>query len=124
MWLMKHRNLSKAAAYDVARREFYQHRHLEDVRRRVAREEALHVGAYFAKGPLEIGMELEDKTWESWKQWAGRQIEEEEAMRAQMFSGPQAEETAMSEADIAASIREEVAAKESAPPQNAAIPIR
>lgn len=86
---MKHRNLSKPAAYDIARREFYQHRHLEDIRRRVAKEEALHVGAYFGKGPLEVGMELEDKMWENWKAWASKQIEDEEATRAQMMSGPQ-----------------------------------
>lgn len=89
MWLMKHKGYSKPRAYDEARREFYQHRHLEDIRRRVAREEALHVGAYFGKGPLDIGMELEDKMFENWKRWAERQIEDEQQMRAQMFSGPQ-----------------------------------
>jgi small subunit ribosomal protein S23 len=78
MWLMKHKGHSKATAYDMARREFYQHRHLSEIRARVAKEEALHVGAYFGKGPLEIGMELEDKSWE-------------QAVRAQMFSGAQDE---------------------------------
>lgn len=92
MWLMKHKSLSRAAAYDAARREFYQHRHLEDIRRRIAKEEALHVGAYFGMGPLEIGMELEDQSWEGWKQWAAKQIEDEQQMRAQMFSGPQTSE--------------------------------
>ena len=92
MWLMKHQGLSKPEAYDQARREFYRHRHLEDIRRRVAKEEALHVGAYFAKGPNEIGMELEDKAFEDWKRWAGVQIEDEQQMRAQMFSGPTAAE--------------------------------
>ncbi|KAF2280586.1 mitochondrial ribosomal protein [Westerdykella ornata] len=88
MWLMKHKAYPKALAYDTARREFYKHRHLEDVRRRIAKEEALHVGAYFGKGPLEIGMELEDKSFENWKQWAAQQIEDEQQMRAQLFSGP------------------------------------
>ncbi|KAF2127155.1 mitochondrial ribosomal protein [Dothidotthia symphoricarpi CBS 119687] len=88
MWLMKHRSLSKASAYDMARREFYQHRHLSEIRQRIAKEEALHVGAYFGKGPLEIGMGLEDRTWESWKVWAAKQIEDEQSVRAQMFSGP------------------------------------
>jgi small subunit ribosomal protein S23 len=86
---MKNKGFSKARAYDEARREFYKHRLLQDVRRRIAKEEALHVGAYFGKGPLEIGMELEDKAFESWKAWAARQIEDEEQMRAQLFSGPQ-----------------------------------
>lgn len=92
MWLMKVQGVSKAAAYDQARREFYHHRHLAEVRTRIAREEALHVGAYFGKGPLEIGMELEDKAWENWKTWANQQIEDEQSMRAQMFSGPQNED--------------------------------
>ncbi|KAL5120581.1 mitochondrial ribosomal small subunit component [Pleosporales sp. CAS-2024a] len=89
MWLMQHKKLSKASAYDVARREFYEHRHRAEVRARIAKEEALHVGAYFAKGPLEIGMELEDRSWENWKLWASQQIEEGQATRAQMFSGPE-----------------------------------
>ena len=103
---MKHRSLSQAAAYDVARREFYKHRHLEDIRRRVAKEEALHVGAYFGKGPLEVGMELEDRVWGSWKDWASKQIEEEDASRAQMFSGPQAEDEGTDEAGYGTAIDE------------------
>ncbi|KAJ4294307.1 mitochondrial ribosomal small subunit component [Kalmusia sp. IMI 367209] len=106
MWLMKHRALSKPAAYDIARREFYQHRHLQDVRRRVAKEEALHVGAYFGKGPLEVGMELEDKTWESWKRWAREQIDDEEAARAQLFSGSQPNNEVMNEAEYEAATEE------------------
>ncbi|KAJ4333051.1 mitochondrial ribosomal small subunit component, partial [Ascochyta clinopodiicola] len=92
LWLMKHRHMSKASAYDLARREFYQHRHLSEIRARIAKEEATHVGAYFGKGPLEVGMALEDRAWENWKAWANQQIEEEQSMRAQMFSGPQNED--------------------------------
>ena len=91
MWLMKHASLSKSSAYDLARREFYKHRHISEIRQRIAKEEALHVGAYFGKGPLEIGMELEDRMWENWKNWATKQIDDEQAMRAQMFSGQQDE---------------------------------
>ena len=102
MWLMKHRGLSKQHAYDVARREFYKHRHLEEVRRRVAKEEAMHVGAYFGKGPLEVGMEIEDRSYENWKSWAASQIEDEQQMRAQLFSGPQTgDEMTTSEYDSA-----------------------
>jgi small subunit ribosomal protein S23 len=86
---MKHKHLSKASAYDLARKEFYSQRHLSEIRARIAKEEAQHVGAYFGKGPLEIGMALEDKSWESWKAWATVQIEDEQATRAQMFSGAQ-----------------------------------
>jgi small subunit ribosomal protein S23 len=93
---MKHRHMSKAAAYDHARREFYHHRHLSEVRVRIAKEEAMHVGAYFGKGPLEVGMALEDRAWDNWKAWAAQQIEEEQSMRAQMFSGPQNEDAGVS----------------------------
>jgi small subunit ribosomal protein S23 len=89
---MKHKHMSKPSAYDQARREFYHHRHLSEIRTRIAKEEAMHVGAYFAKGPIEIGMALEDSAWENWKAWANTQIEEEQSMRAQMFSGPQNED--------------------------------
>ena len=105
---MKHRSMSKPMAYDTARREFYRHRHLEDIRRRVAKEEALHVGAYFAKGPLEIGMELEDRTWEGWKRWARGQIDDEEAARAQLFSGVQSNEAEDMDADEFDAALEEV----------------
>lgn len=108
LWLMKHEKLSQPAAYDVARREFYRHRHLEDIRRRVAREEALHVGAYFGKGALQIGMEIEDAAWESWKNWARTQIEAEEAQRAQMFSGPQDDDPAEATlAEVEAEVQQE-----------------
>lgn len=102
MWLMKHASLSKASAYDQARREFYAHRHRSEIRSRIAREEAQYVGAYFGKGPLEIGMELEDKSWESWKSWASTQIDDEQAMRAQMFSGAQDEAADSATADLSA----------------------
>jgi small subunit ribosomal protein S23 len=88
---MQNDGQSKASAYDIARREFYAHRHRAEIRARIAKEEAQHVGAYFGKGPLEVGMELEDKGWENWKRWATVQIEDEQAMRAQMFSGQQDE---------------------------------
>ncbi len=32
------------------------------------------VGAYFGKGFLQVGMELEDQQFEAWKKWAGKQI--------------------------------------------------
>lgn len=116
MWLMKHRSLSKASAYDHARREFYAHRHLSEIRSRIAKEEAQHVGAYFGKGPLEIGMQLEDQSWENWKRWAASQIEDEQAMRAQMFSGQQAEGSSadMSSAEYESAI-DELGSQGSAP---------
>jgi small subunit ribosomal protein S23 len=88
MWLMENVGLTKAEAYDKARREFYRIRHLDAVRRRIAKEEALFTGAYFGKGPLEISMELENDAYEHWRAWAAKEIEAEQASRAQMMSGP------------------------------------
>jgi small subunit ribosomal protein S23 len=88
MYLMEHSNLTKEAAYDQARREFYYYRHLEDVERRIAKEEAFYTGAYFGKGALEVGMGLEDGAYENWKAWAAKQIEESKQARAQLYSGP------------------------------------
>jgi small subunit ribosomal protein S23 len=74
LWLMHNTGMETSLAYDKARKEFYAIRQQEEADRRVAREEALWVGAYFGKGALEIGMELEDKTFESWKKWATQEI--------------------------------------------------
>jgi small subunit ribosomal protein S23 len=87
MYLMQQQGLPEAQAYDVARKEFYEARHLEDVERQVSKEEALHYGAYFSKGPNEIGMELEDAQWELWKEWAIKQIELQKSQTAAAYSG-------------------------------------
>ncbi|KAF1811143.1 hypothetical protein P152DRAFT_419921 [Eremomyces bilateralis CBS 781.70] len=76
-WLYLHRGppkLPKYQAYDIARKEFYRVRHDEDIERRVAHEEALHTGAYFGLGPLEVGEILEDTAYTGWKYWAEQQI--------------------------------------------------
>ncbi|KAJ1325121.1 Mitochondrial ribosomal protein S25 [Microdochium nivale] len=76
MWMMYNiEGMTRVKAYDAARREFYQIRQEEDVERRIAAEEARAVGAYFGKGFLQVGLELEDREFESWKKWAGKQIE-------------------------------------------------
>ncbi|GAB7346578.1 hypothetical protein MBLNU457_5766t1 [Dothideomycetes sp. NU457] len=86
-WLMANESLSKAEAYDKARKEFYDLRHTEDIERRVAKEEAMYVGAVFAKGPLEIGMELEDKAWDHWREWAKKEVEASRQMAATAYTG-------------------------------------
>jgi small subunit ribosomal protein S23 len=78
--------MTREKAYDIARQEFYAIRHAEDVERMVAKEEALLTGAYFGKSMLEVGMELEDKAYESWKGWA---IKEVEAIEQQKQAGYQ-----------------------------------
>jgi len=80
-------NMTKARAYDQARREFYEERLKEDVERRVAKEEAMATGAYFGKSMLQIGMELEDKEYERWKQWALQEITEANQRQASVYTG-------------------------------------
>lgn len=62
--------MTKSAAYDIARREFYRLRLQEDIERRVAAEEAEATGATFGPSLLEVGMELENQEYERWKAWA------------------------------------------------------
>ena len=84
---MNHSGLNKNEAYDIARKEFYALRHEEEIERRVAREEALWVGASFGKSALEIGMELEDKTYEEWKEWAMSEIQAIDRQRDSSYTG-------------------------------------
>lgn len=62
--------MTKDSAYDIARREFYRVRLQQDIERRVAAEEAEATGAQFGPKYLDIGMELENKQYEKWKEWA------------------------------------------------------
>ena len=80
-------NMTKARAYDQARQEFYEERLKEDVERRVAKEEAMATGAYFGKSMLEIGMELEDKEYERWKEWAWNEITAAKQRQASVYTG-------------------------------------
>lgn len=76
-WLMRHKKLSRVQAYDQARHEFYEERQHEDVERRVAKEEALYVGANFGRTTLEKGMAQEDRTFENWKAQATKVMQME-----------------------------------------------
>ena len=88
LWLLYNvPNISRAQAYDMARKEFYDLRLQEDVERRVAKEEAMSTGAYFGPSQLEIGMELENKEFERWKQWAEKQVEFQQQQQAAMYTG-------------------------------------
>ena len=86
-YLLRHTPLSEAAAYDCARKELYRVRHAREIQARVAHEEALATGAYFGPGPLEIGMRLEDKSYETWRSWAEKQALEQQNARASRYSG-------------------------------------
>lgn len=85
--------MTSSKAYDKARQEFYAIRHQEDIERRVAKEEALATGAYFGKSMLEVGMELEDKVYESWKEWATQEIEVIAQQRSSQYTGAELLET-------------------------------
>lgn len=66
-------DITKTAAYDIARREFYQLRLQEDIERRIAQEEARATGAYFGPGMLTVGMELENQVYDRWKVWSEKE---------------------------------------------------
>ncbi|KAJ2983644.1 hypothetical protein NUW58_g6216 [Xylaria curta] len=76
LWMMHNvEGMTKEKAYDIVRREFYALRQMEDVERRIAKEEAMKVGAYFGKTTMQVSMELEDQQYENWKKWAAKQIQ-------------------------------------------------
>ena len=82
-------------AYDKARKEFYELRLQEEVEQRVAKEEAQATGSYFGKSMLQIGMELEDQTYEKWKQWATRNAALISQRNAAMYTGVDNDEMAV-----------------------------
>lgn len=84
---MQAEKLSKDEAYDKARKELYSQRHYDEVEARIAREEAMHTGAWFGKNRNEIGMELENATFDKWKVWAKQQVVEMEQARNAAYSG-------------------------------------
>jgi small subunit ribosomal protein S23 len=101
LWLLHNVDgMTSAKAYDIARGEFYALRHEEDVERRVAKEEALSTGAYFGKSMLEVGMELEDQAYESWKQWAVAEVELLEQRRGAAYTSLGNDEDASSTSDL------------------------
>ncbi|RSM03564.1 hypothetical protein CEP52_007297 [Fusarium oligoseptatum] len=75
------KNVSERKAYDITRREFYRLRQEEEIEKRVAVEEARHVGAYFGKTRIDVSHSLEDREFENWKLWAGKETERSEAQR-------------------------------------------
>ncbi|PYH77200.1 37S ribosomal protein S25, mitochondrial [Aspergillus uvarum CBS 121591] len=88
LWLLNNTvGMTKSAAYDIARREFYQLRLREDIERRVAAEEAEATGAVFGPTQLEVGMKLESQEYERWKVWAKDEAQVLEAKHASM-AGP------------------------------------
>ncbi|KAI5456538.1 mitochondrial ribosomal protein S25 [Mariannaea sp. PMI_226] len=81
LWLMENKKMDERKAYDVTRHEFYRFRQEEEVEKRLAVEEARHVGAYFGKTRIDVSHYLEDREFENWKIWAGKETERQEARR-------------------------------------------
>ena len=87
LWLIENEGKDPQAAYDIARREFYRQRMRQDIERKVAKEEAMHVGAYFQKSTVAWGMELEDRKFYGFKEWATRRLVMTENARQAMVLG-------------------------------------
>jgi small subunit ribosomal protein S23 len=83
---MEAKGMHKQKAYDVARKEFYKLRQQEEIENRIAVEEARMYGAYFGKNNLQVGMQIEDATYESWKKWATDQIQRLESERSAAYA--------------------------------------
>ncbi|KAF3491881.1 mitochondrial 37S ribosomal protein RSM25 [Arthroderma uncinatum] len=87
-------DITKEAAYDIARREFYKIRLQEDVERRIAQEEARATGAYFGLDMITVGMELENQEYDRWKTWAETEVIMQQG-RSAAFAGTELTEAEM-----------------------------
>lgn len=100
LWLLNNvPDMTKSAAYDIARREFYKIRLQEDIERRVAAEEAEATGATFGPSTLEIGMELENQQHEKWKAWAKTEAQLFDQRTASLTGAPEIASETEPEAD-------------------------
>lgn len=102
-WLMQNDDLAEAAAYDKARKEFYRARHAQEVEQRVAREEATFYGGIFGMSAIEVGMQLEDKAYENWREWAAKQIAKAKQLANSTYTGDESDEMGDEDTEIAAS---------------------
>lgn len=110
LWLLNNvPDITKTAAYDIARREFYKLRLQEDIERRVAAEEAEATGANFGPSYLEIGMDLENQQYEKWKAWAKTEAQIFDQRAAALSGGPEIASEAEPEPDSFAAEAEVVA---------------
>jgi small subunit ribosomal protein S23 len=78
---MQNEGMDRQTAYDITRREFYRLRQEEEIEKRIAKEEARYVGAYFGQSRVDVGLMLEDHEFENWKAWAGKEAEKRELMK-------------------------------------------
>ncbi|KAI1381638.1 mitochondrial ribosomal protein [Hypoxylon crocopeplum] len=101
LWMMHNvPDITKEQAYDIVRREFYALRQEEEVERRIAKEEAQMVGAYFGKSFSQVGMQLEDEQFEKWKKWAGKQIDAVQTEQDAAYTNFEAEDVDVDNIDL------------------------
>ncbi|KAK6379986.1 uncharacterized protein PV06_00141 [Exophiala oligosperma] len=87
LWLLENvPDITVPQAYDVARKEFYALRRSEEIRNRIAAEEARHMGARFGKSAIQVSMGIENDMYNDWDAWA-RQMVNEQTQRLAAFSG-------------------------------------
>jgi small subunit ribosomal protein S23 len=92
LWLLQNvPDITIPQAYDIARKEFYTLRRREELRDRVAAEEARHMGAKFGKSQMEISMGIENAMYNDWEKWS-RQVVFEQTSRVAAFEGTVAKE--------------------------------
>ncbi|KAK3714220.1 mitochondrial ribosomal small subunit component [Vermiconidia calcicola] len=91
-YLLHNTPLTPAAAYDKSRKELYRLRHFREISVRVAREEAESTGAFFGMGPLEVGMQLEDRAYENWRLWAEKEVAALKQLQGSAYTGTGAED--------------------------------
>ncbi|KAI2632307.1 mitochondrial ribosomal protein [Hypoxylon sp. NC1633] len=101
LWMMHNvLGVTKDQAYDKVRREFYALRQEEEVERRIAKEEAQIVGAYFGQSFIQVGLKLEDEQYENWKRWASRQIDAIRAEKESAYTNFGTEEADVDNIDV------------------------
>jgi len=74
-------------------------RHAQEHEARIAREEALSAGSFFGPGPIEIGMQLEDKEYEGWRKWADKEIMALQHLNGSAYTGTETEEAGFGESE-------------------------
>ena len=79
LWLMNCQHLPERTAYQMATQKFYSVRIGQDIDRRIAKEEQEAFGLEFFPGPVDVGVELEQKQIADWREKAAKQVEQRTA---------------------------------------------
>ena len=75
LWLITNNpHLTIPETYNIARKEFYSLRLQQDIERRIAVEEARHVGSSFDKAYIDIMFEREQKVLQEWRTKAAQDL--------------------------------------------------